>query len=315
VKDYSEGLAPVRVDDRWGYVDLDGDVVIEPRFHDARRFREGHAVVNTAAGKVCLVGRDGAPLSAARYASASDLEDGRAVVSSATRAGLVDATGAVVLPLVYDGLERASRNLYRASRDGKWGYIRSDGSEVIPHRWDRIGKWSRLIPVNRDAVWGYIDRRGAVVVEPSHLAAANMFEGLARVRPADPDDGERYPFLFFGVRPTDWIAEYDEAHLYRLKFRKRPDKRKVEAALAELSAVQWDGAYALIVVEEPSQITDMFARVRAGVERVHRAAPLEEVVAMCARGSWGKDPWDAWTVRRRAEPSDGPLWGRCLLVS
>jgi hypothetical protein len=67
-----------------------------------------------------------------------------------------------------------------------------------------------------------------------------------------------------------------------------------------------------MTVAEPPEIRDMFAAVRAAVEAAHRVAPLEEVVAMCARGSWGVDPWDRWTLRQRKAPSDGPLWGRCL---
>ena len=38
---FSEGLAAVKVDGKWGYVDVLGNAVIQPQFADARRFAGG----------------------------------------------------------------------------------------------------------------------------------------------------------------------------------------------------------------------------------------------------------------------------------
>jgi hypothetical protein len=329
VKSFSGGLAPVKIKDKWGYIAATGALAIEPQFFDAQSFHEGVAVVEEGYWVTTMIDRTGRSLLDRRYAHVSPPDaDGLVFVQNnfhdqrgvhVLQAGLVDATGETVLPMAYARLERATKGLYRACKDGKWGYIRLDGTEVIPHAWDAIGKWSRLIPVKRGDLWGYLDRKGHVVVEPQHLACANMFEGLARIRPTDAKDAKRYPFLFFGVHPADWIAEYDEAHLYRLKFRTTPSKalqKKIDGVLPkDLRGLSWDGAYALMTASQTPEIRDMFATVRTGVEAAHRIAPLEEVVAMCARGGWGNtDPWDRWTQRQAKAPSDGPLWGRCLLI-
>lgn len=42
---FSEGLAAVEVDGEWGYIDRSGDTVIEPRFEDADEFSEGFTIV------------------------------------------------------------------------------------------------------------------------------------------------------------------------------------------------------------------------------------------------------------------------------
>ena len=44
-EDFSEGLAPIRRDNKWGYIDRTDKEVIEPRFDMAHRFEDGAAVV------------------------------------------------------------------------------------------------------------------------------------------------------------------------------------------------------------------------------------------------------------------------------
>ena len=47
---FSEGLAAVRVDTRWGYINSRGEQVIEPRYTFARPFSEGLAAVEGLSG-------------------------------------------------------------------------------------------------------------------------------------------------------------------------------------------------------------------------------------------------------------------------
>jgi hypothetical protein len=44
-REFSEGLAAVRVDDSWGFIDTDGEFVIEPRYQYADSFSENRAAV------------------------------------------------------------------------------------------------------------------------------------------------------------------------------------------------------------------------------------------------------------------------------
>ena len=43
--DFSDGLAPVQVGNRWGYINKEGKVAINPQFNDARGFSLGLAPV------------------------------------------------------------------------------------------------------------------------------------------------------------------------------------------------------------------------------------------------------------------------------
>ena len=50
LRDFSEGLAAVRIDDKWGYIDKQNNTVIEPLFNNAWPFKNGLAWVETEEG-------------------------------------------------------------------------------------------------------------------------------------------------------------------------------------------------------------------------------------------------------------------------
>ena len=45
VKEFSEGMAAVRIKDKWGYIDSTGKIAVEPKFKVVREFSEGLATV------------------------------------------------------------------------------------------------------------------------------------------------------------------------------------------------------------------------------------------------------------------------------
>jgi hypothetical protein len=61
-RDFSEGLAPVAVGDKWGYVDRLGQWVLEPQFADAYPFHSGVAVVQDDRRSLRLISRTGETL-------------------------------------------------------------------------------------------------------------------------------------------------------------------------------------------------------------------------------------------------------------
>lgn len=45
LRDFSEGLAPFKRDGKWGYIDINENIVIQPKYHMAGNFSEGKAIV------------------------------------------------------------------------------------------------------------------------------------------------------------------------------------------------------------------------------------------------------------------------------
>ncbi|MDP6358655.1 MAG: WG repeat-containing protein [Planctomycetota bacterium] len=148
-------LGPFPVGEEFGFVDLDGNMFIQPRFSYARHFREGLALV-------CL----------------GDLT------------GFIDKTGEIAIepqfsqPYVLIGF---SDGLFPVSIRNKWGYIDKTGKIVIGVKFDLARRFSEglgrvLIGGVRDGKWGFIDKTGAYSIPPRFHWASGFKNGLANVK-------------------------------------------------------------------------------------------------------------------------------------
>lgn len=149
---FSEGLAAVRINGRFGFIDKTGKVVIQPRF--------------------LMV--DGWPPVYSRYHlyySYRGFSEGLAAASVGEYPdiyhGCIDHTGNYVIQPKYVIMGTFSEGLAPFLRDDKWGYMDKRGVEVIPPRYREAGSFSNGIAVvtkdNNRAV--YIDKTGRIILE------------------------------------------------------------------------------------------------------------------------------------------------------
>jgi hypothetical protein len=140
--------------DRFGYINQAGKVIVEPQFTDADEFFEGLARVQ----------RDG-------------------------KWGFIDHSGRFVIPLIYDCADNFSEGLARVTRGGKYGYIDATGRIAVPLTLAAVDV--RQAPIFRSGLapapgpdgelFGYIDRRGHMVIAPRFVDAHPFSEELACV--------------------------------------------------------------------------------------------------------------------------------------
>ena len=96
VKDYGEGMAPARINDKWGYVDSEGRTVIKPSFDDAWPFSNGLARV-WVRGKFGFIDTSGAYVKRPTFERAEDFADGLAPVEQ-TGYHFIDTRGVQAFP-------------------------------------------------------------------------------------------------------------------------------------------------------------------------------------------------------------------------
>ena len=176
-QEFSDGLARIAspgggVDGPFGFIDPTGEVVIQPRFEAATAFSEGFARVrDKGARNYHFIDKTGKPLTDARFWWGGP---------SLGHLGSFSEGLAMVTMEVFDGV--------------KWGYIDRTGQVVIPARYDGARCFSEgLAWVNVGmrrqgglllaGKWSLIDKTGRVVVEFGLLVQdpAPFSEGLARV--------------------------------------------------------------------------------------------------------------------------------------
>lgn len=137
---YSEGVARVYFNNRWGYIDAGGNWLIEPRYLEVSDFREGRAAVRYKKGWK-WVDRQGKKLG---NASAAEVENWKNEsvdekvtpselqrVNYGGRAGLLEPNGQLLLQPLYEKLSLTDQ-LFQVQSEGSIGYLNPEGEWVWP---------------------------------------------------------------------------------------------------------------------------------------------------------------------------------------
>lgn len=186
---FAEGLAAVKTDDGFQFIDHDGKPVTDARFASAEPFSEGFALVSTIASAsdsrsvgVFFIGRTGIPLSGDVYSAAFSFREGLAPVLSGGKWGYIDRSGRIVIEPQFEAASQFSDGLAAVKTDGVWGYIGLNGQVVIGPSFEAAGSFGDgLAPVLKDGLYGYIDRTGVIRI-PAEFELAGQFRGgLAKV--------------------------------------------------------------------------------------------------------------------------------------
>ncbi len=184
---FSEGLLPVRHDDKMGFIRASGELVIPAAFLLTLGFCEGLAAVKVAEGWG-YIDREGLMVIPPQYSSAGNFNDGLAHVHRGHHGGFIDRAGNFFAdPPHATQVGRFSGGLapYRAlSRIGvpAWGFIDRTGAVALPPTYDAIGEFSEgLCAVGQDDLFGFIDASFDPVIEPRFAEAGDFHEGLAPV--------------------------------------------------------------------------------------------------------------------------------------
>ena len=134
VGEYSEGLAMVMLNYKYGFIDKSGTLVIPCKYEDAESFSEGLAEVKLN-GKYGFIDKTGAEVIPCKYDIIDYFKSGLASVKLNGKDGYITQTG-----IWYDDADKnLSDSLRRVKLNGKWGFIDKTGAEVIPCKYDIIG--------------------------------------------------------------------------------------------------------------------------------------------------------------------------------
>ena len=181
---FHEGLSSFERDGKWGYMDTTGTVVIQPEWEEAGEFSGGYAGVKRGGkwGGIDKTGRLVTPLG--RYERLYfQPEIGLWLIAVGKKSGYIDRAGRVVIKPEWDDVLFWSEGLLMVFREHKGGFIDKTGKVVIPVEWEAIGPFLEgLAPAKRNEKWGFIDKTGKVVIELQWEDALGFHRGLAGVK-------------------------------------------------------------------------------------------------------------------------------------
>ena len=134
---FSEGLAPYKLNDRWGFLNSSEQLVIQPVFDEVLPFRNGITAVRDG-DLWTLINQAGVKIESFKYTYIERLASGKYLMKSADGTGLNDENGQQILLPVYEKLVDIGSGRAIIRKNGKWGVINYDGTYVIPTLYKKV---------------------------------------------------------------------------------------------------------------------------------------------------------------------------------
>ncbi|MDY0139767.1 MAG: WG repeat-containing protein [Candidatus Izemoplasmatales bacterium] len=163
---FSSGLLAVELDDKWGYVDENGDVAIELVYDNAGAFYGKSAIVELN-NEMKLINNKGENLLDKSYEKLfRDENTGNIFYFSNERWGLMDETGEILTDALYEEVNEFQDSRALVMSGDKYGFIDQKGKNVVSLKYDDGRTFSNgLASVKNNEKWGYIDEDGEIVID------------------------------------------------------------------------------------------------------------------------------------------------------
>lgn len=207
-----EGLGVVRQKDKWGYVSLQGKIVINPQFEGAQNFSGGLAAVKQQ-GKWGFIDAHGIVKIKPQFTEVySGFSEGLAAVQSADGKGYIDKHGNLLIPrdsryigpfkrgvaeirevkkklnvwsslaygasIALGGIGLPPKNALKSNE--KRGFINRQGEEVVSTTYDEVLPFTDdMALVRKDKKWGAVSKDGKNIIRPTYLSMRPFGDGMA----------------------------------------------------------------------------------------------------------------------------------------
>ena len=213
---FNEGLALVKRNGKFGYINETMKEVIPCIYDKADAFMHGIAIVENG-GKFGALNTKGELVIPFDYLILADLSmfgptllmaikerlwgvinkknqvvvpfeydevmtmGGIVTVTKQSKKGLYDHNGQLIVPVVYDDIQHPSMGFksINVCKNGKWGVLNKFGKEICEPRYDRIDSYGFAcgrLAVCRNNKWGFINRNGREVIECVYDEVDQFFE-------------------------------------------------------------------------------------------------------------------------------------------
>jgi hypothetical protein len=188
--DFSEGLAYVRKNGKYGFINEEGKEVIPCIYDIAYKFVEGLAKVEKN-GKDGFINKEGIEVVPCLYDWVNYFSEGLVAAKKLDKFGFVDKNGKEAIPFIYDDAASFSENKAWVKKNNtqyfinKLGDCVKDCSEEI-NKANEINKNYRLeegmAKVKKNGKFGFIDSQGNWVIQPIFEEVYGFQNGHAHVK-------------------------------------------------------------------------------------------------------------------------------------
>lgn len=185
---FSEDLARVYKDGKFGYIDLNGKLVIPLKYTSANDFKDGYAQVSID-GKFGYIDKKGKVVIPLKYNWLTDITEGLASFVTDGKYGLVDITGKEIASAKYDKIYGFSNGRAMFILNGKFGFIDKNGKEIVPAKYDTISEFiGDIAVVQYDKKYGIVDKSGKEIIPAEYYTYKKLSDAIIALQKEGPYD-------------------------------------------------------------------------------------------------------------------------------
>lgn len=157
---FSQGLAAVKENGKWGYILTDGTYQIQPQFDRAFSFQNDRAPVYQSRGgkvKEYFIDPQGQKVFEIKLGDEDwygDFVEDRLLVCKNGKFGYLDPEGKEAIPCMYDNAFDFSNGLAAVRKGKKVGYIDVNGEEVIPIQYQMVSSYKNDRIIAYESIYG-----------------------------------------------------------------------------------------------------------------------------------------------------------------
>lgn len=182
IEPFVEDRARVKAGTMYGLIDRAGRLVLPCIYTQIRECHGSNTYIVTKLGRVGVVDKDGKRLIRTEHDEIVSM-DGRILqVSRDNKTGFYDAAGNPTTELKYGLIRKLSPLLACVEENGRYGLVSlRTGQEICPCRFDRVESFADDYALVRDGKWGYIDTEGNIAIPCRYDEAKPFADGKALV--------------------------------------------------------------------------------------------------------------------------------------
>jgi len=185
LKNFSEGLSAAKKDGEWGFINENGNFVIKPQFNEVKSFKNGLAPVKIK-DVWGFIDKAGNIVIKPRFIRADNFYDGLAGVIEKNGQdywrGYIDNKGKRAFPSGYNDREHFNEGFafVKPKQSDKWTVINSKGTIITDLKFDYPSLFNDGIAIVRvNGKYGAIDTTGKYIIEPKFYNLFNFKDGIA----------------------------------------------------------------------------------------------------------------------------------------
>lgn len=187
------GLLPVKIKDKWGFINNEGKIIVNPQFDDINKPTEGLTPTgikvneNSNDLKWGFIDNEGKIVITPQFANAESFKEGKSLVYDGKKYGYIDQKGLYVINPQFEEAKSFSEDLAAVKQGESWGFIDKSGKFVINPQFEEVSNFSNGLAAVKSGKesWGYIDKEGKFTINPQFSAASKFYGKFATVSSGD----------------------------------------------------------------------------------------------------------------------------------